>query len=351
MSIGSLLLLIFILGIIILVHELGHFLWAKKFDVHIYEFSLGMGPVLFSKLGKDNIKYNIRAIPIGGFVSMAGEVLDDDDENKIDKSRLMCNKKWYQRLIILVAGVVNNFILAIIVLFTMGLIWGGSLITTNVEKVMKDYPFHAAGVQKGDKITKINGIKVKSWDTAQLVLHMKNKNKHYIFEIMDKEGNKKVHKITPIKEKNEEGEKVLTFGIGLEIKNMKGFKSSFKYSFKKLFDVLDSMNLTIYGLITGKIGVKSLAGPVGMYKVVDSTKVYGIANILYLIAFLSINVGFINILPFPAFDGGRILFLIIEKVRRKPIDPKLENIFHIVGFILLMILMIYVSINDIIRLF
>ena len=118
----KILLLLFILGIIILVHEFGHFIWAKTFGVHIYEFSIGMGPLLHTHKGKkDGINYNIRAIPIGGFVSMAGEVYDsgevDENNKKIKKDKLMCNKKWWQRLIILVAGVVNNFILAIVILF------------------------------------------------------------------------------------------------------------------------------------------------------------------------------------------------------------------------------------------
>ncbi len=348
MSIVSLLLLIFILGVIILVHELGHFLWAKKFGVFIYEFSLGMGPIIYSKTAKDGIKYNIRLIPIGGFVSLAGEVYENDEE--IPKERFLCNKKWHQRIIILVAGVINNFILAIIIFFISTLIWGASIVTTNIKNIKPDYPFEIAGIEKGDKITKINGIKIKNWDSAQLVLYMKNKNNYYEFEILTKDKEIKTYKIVP-KEEKVDKETVKTFGVELKVKQIKGFIPSIKFAFTKFGNVMDSMYLTIHGLLTGKISLKSMSGPVGMYQVVDSAKTYGIANMLYLVAFLSVNVGFINILPFPAFDGGRILFLLIEKIRRKPINVKLENAFHVVGFALLILLMVYVSIQDIIKLF
>ena len=128
----TLLLLIFILGIIILVHEFGHFITAKKSGVYIYEFSIGMGPVIHKHKGKDGIFYNIRAFPIGGFVSMAGEVYEDDGKIKADK--FLCNKPWYQRLIILAAGVFNNFVLAFVFLFIIASIWGSTPINQFLEK-------------------------------------------------------------------------------------------------------------------------------------------------------------------------------------------------------------------------
>ena len=151
MWIISILILIFILGIIILVHEFGHFIWAKKFKVHIYEFSIGMGPIIHTHKGKDKIDYNIRAFPIGGFVSMAGEVYEDADE-KIKKEDYMCNKPWWQRLIILVAGVVNNFILAIVLLFISSLIWGGTTLKPVVKNAVENYPMAEAGIKSGDTI-------------------------------------------------------------------------------------------------------------------------------------------------------------------------------------------------------
>lgn len=350
MWIVSFLILILILGIIILVHEFGHFIWAKKFGVHIYEFSIGMGPVIHTHKGKDKIDYNIRAFPIGGFVSMAGEVYEDADE-KIKKEDYMCNKPWWQRVIILVAGVVNNFILAIVLLFLSSLIWGGSTLKPVVKNAVEGYPMAEAGITSGDTITAINGHKVSSWDVAQIILVMKNKNDYYTFEVKHEDGKMDTYKVVPKVEKDADGNERQVFGIEVESNTLSGFFGSIKYAFMKFNSIVQSMWLTVTGLITGKISASALSGPVGMYKIVDDGVALGLNYMIYLTAFLSINVGFINILPFPAFDGGRVFFLIVEAIRRKPINAKFENACHLVGFALLMLLMIYITIQDIIRLF
>ena len=353
----KILLLIFILGIIILVHEFGHFIWAKTFGVHIYEFSIGMGPLLHTHKGKkDGINYNIRAIPIGGFVSMAGEVYDsgevDENNKKIKKDKLMCNKKWWQRLIILVAGVVNNFILAIVILFIYTLIWGGGAITPKVLNVVEDKPAAAAGLKSGDVITNINGYNVSSWDKAQIILYYKNTNEYYTFEVKHTDGTKEEIKIKPEIIKDEEtGAESKLFGIQIDAEDTSNVFKSFVYSIRKFNSIISSMVYTIWGLISGKIGLSALSGPVGIYEAVGETVNYGINYFLYILAFLSINVGFINILPFPAFDGGHVLFLIIEKIKGSPVNAKIENTCHLIGFILVFLLMIVVTISDIIKLF
>lgn len=353
----KILLLLFILGIIILVHEFGHFIWAKTFGVHIYEFSIGMGPLLHTHKGKkDGINYNIRAIPIGGFVSMAGEVYDsgevDENNKKIKKDKLMCNKKWWQRLIILIAGVVNNFILAIVILFIYTLIWGGGAITPKVLNVVEDKPAAAAGLKSGDVITNINGYNVSSWDKAQIILYYKNTNEYYTFEVKHTDGTKEEIKIKPEIIKDEEtGAESKLFGIQIDAEDTSNVFKSFVYSIRKFNSIISSMVYTIWGLISGKIGLSALSGPVGIYEVVGETINYGINYFLYILAFLSINVGFINILPFPAFDGGHVLFLIIEKIKGSPVNAKIENTCHLIGFILVFLLMIVVTISDIIKLF
>lgn len=353
----KILLLLFILGIIILVHEFGHFIWAKTFGVHIYEFSIGMGPLLHTHKGKkDGINYNIRAIPIGGFVSMAGEVYDsgevDENNKKIKKDKLMCNKKWWQRLIILVAGVVNNFILAVVILFIYTLIWGGGAITPKVLNVVEDKPAAAAGLKSGDVITNINGYNVSSWDKAQIILYYKNTNEYYTFEVKHTDGTKEEIKIKPEIIKDEEtGAESKLFGIQIDAEDTSNVFKSFIYSIRKFNSIISSMVYTIWGLISGKIGLSALSGPVGIYEAVGETINYGINYFLYILAFLSINVGFINILPFPAFDGGHVLFLIIEKIKGSPVNAKIENTCHLIGFILIFLLMIVVTISDIIKLF
>ncbi len=346
----TLILFILILGIIILVHEFGHFITAKKAGVHIYEFSIGMGPVIKSHKGKDGINYNIRALPIGGFVSMAGEVYEDDDTNKIPKEDFMCNKKWWQRIIILAAGVINNFILAIVILFVIALIWGAQSLTPKISEVIDNYPAKNAGLTSGDEIISVNGHKVTTWDQAQIYLVMKSENDIYNIEIKHQNGKTETYKIIPKITKNEDGEiKERAFGFKISQETERGFFASIKYAFAKFRSLISTMWLTVINLFTGKIPVSSLSGPVGIYQVVGTSISAGINQIIYLIAFLSINVGLINILPIPAFDGGRILFLIIEKIKRSPVNAKFENWCHTIFFFLIILLMIYITVFDIIR--
>lgn len=347
----SLLVLIFILGLIILVHEFGHFIWAKIFKVHIYEFSIGMGPIIFTHKGKkDKIDYNIRAIPIGGFVSMAGEVYEDDE--KINKKSFMCNKPWYQRVIILVAGVVNNFLLALLFLFISSLIWGGTINLPEVREVVEGSPMAEAGIENGDKILEINGRKVSNWDKAQILLIMESEDNIYEFRVEHESGEVENIKVEPEVTVDEEtGVETKTFGVYIKQETMTGLWESIKYAFQKFGSIVESMALTIEGLFTGKISLQALSGPVGMYEVIDQSIGYGISYMMYIIAFLSINVGFINILPFPAFDGGHVLFLIIEKIKGSAVNAKFESICHLIGFALLFLLMIYITIQDVIRFF
>ena len=345
----TLIVFILILGIIVFVHELGHFLWAKKFGVFIYEFSIGMGPVIYTKKGKDGINYNIRAFPIGGFVSMAGEVYEDDDT--VDKKKCLCNKPVWQRIIVMAAGVTNNFILAIITLFLMGVIWSSNSLAPKIDAVVEGYPMAEAGIVKGDVIVSINNHKVSYWDEAQILLYYKNESGSYDFRIKHTDDTVEDYKITPVKETQENGEERPVFGMSISLEETYGLWSKVKYAFEKFAAIVSSMLLTLGGLFTGKISINAMSGPVGIYNVVGESVHYGLMNVVYLLAYLSINVGVINILPFPAFDGGRIFFLLIEKIKGSPVNQKFENTCHTIGFALLMLLIIYITIHDIINLF
>lgn len=341
----TLLLFIIILGIIVFVHEFGHFIWAKKFGVHIYEFSIGMGPIIKRVKGKDGIDYNIRALPIGGFVSMAGEVYEDD--KKVAKKKCLCNKPVWQRVIVMAAGVINNFILAIIVLFIASLIWGSHTMEP-VIKVLDNYPMQAAGLKDGDKILSINNHKVNTWDEALTYLAFKNDKGYYDFKIEHEDKTIKDYRIVPVKE-DVNGEERTMFGMQIHQEETNGIFNKIKYTFQKFASIISSMIITLGGLFTGRISLNALSGPVGIYSAVGQSLSFD--YLLSLLALLSINVGVINILPFPAFDGGRIFFLIIEKIKGSPVNQKFENWCHIIGFILLMILIVYITIQDIIRLF
>ena len=347
----NLLLLILILGIIILIHEFGHFIFAKKSNVHIYEFAIGMGPVLFQKKGKDGILYSFRAFPIGGYVQMAGEVYEDADLKKIPKSKFMCNRPWYQRVSIIVAGVVFNFILALTLLFVMALIWGSPTSTPIIGEVVENMPIAEAGIVAGDIITAINDKDVKTWDKAQLLLVMKSKNDVYKITVKHQDGSTDTYDVIPEVVKDEKDNESKFFGVSIKQEINKGFVPSVKYAFHKFGSLVETMWMVVSGLFTGKLSLSSLSGPVGIYQVVGDSAKAGLSQVVYLIAFLSLNVGFINILPFPAFDGGRLAFMLIEKVKGSPVDSKVEGMFHMVGFILLILLMLFITWQDISRLF
>lgn len=345
----TLIVFILILGIIILVHEFGHFLWAKKFGIYIYEFSIGMGPLIHTFVGKDNIKYNLRAFPIGGYVSMAGEVLEEEDEN-IPKDRCLCNKPVWQRIIILAAGVFNNFVLAIVILLAIGIFYGSTTLNATIGDVVENYPAYEAGLKTGDKIVAINNKKVNYWDEVQIILYYKSDKDYTNFTIEHKDGTKENVKITPTVEERD-GVETTVYGFGIKQDETHGLWAKVKYAFERFSAIISSMWLTLVGLFTGKISIKALSGPVGIYQVVGTSMAYGFYQVVYLVAYLSVNVGLINILPFPAFDGGRIFFALIEKIKGSPVNPKVENWIHTIGFILLMILIIIITIRDVINLF
>ena len=344
-----LLLFLLILGILVTIHEFGHFIVAKKCGVHIYEFSIGMGPLIWKRIGKDKIQYSIRALPIGGYVQMAGEV--EEDDKKVKKDKFMCNKVWWQRLLILCAGVTMNFILAFILLFIIALIWGSTSFDPVIDFVEENSPAAIAGIKSNDTILSINNNNVSSWDTAQIELIMKDDDNIYDIKVKHDDNTIEDIKVTPEKTKRDKVE-VNYFGIKANNTKKYGFSNAISYAFKKFSTIYESMFKTIGGLITGKISIKSLSGPVGIYTVVSDSAKMGMEQLLYLVAFLSINLGFVNILPFPAFDGGHVLFVLIELIRGgKKVNQKIEGYFHLAGFILIFLLMIIVTIQDIIRLF
>ena len=323
---------ILILGGIVLVHEFGHFIFSKLFGVYVYEFSIGMGPkLLHHKKKGGETEYCIRAIPIGGFVSLAGE--DADDNTKIDKKRMLYTKPVWQRFIIMIAGASFNFIFAFVLLFVMALIYGSISTKPIIANVSPEYPAYTAGIREGDKILSVDGNKVSSWSEVQLYI-ASSKGNDISFVLKDKDGNKSY-----------------VVGIGIDNTVRRGFVSSITYAGETTVSLYKLMLTTIKQLFTGGVSAKDLSGPVGIYSIVDSQAKQGFQNIMYLTAYLSMNVGVINLLPFPAFDGGRVLFLIIEKIRRKPVPAKTEAMVNSIGFMLLMLLMVYVTFNDILRLF
>ena len=345
----NLLLFIVILGVIVFVHEFGHFIFAKITGVYVYEFAIGMGPKIWGKKGKET-EYTIRAVPIGGFCQLAGEDLDDDDLKKVPKNRRLQSKTAWERFLIMVFGPMNNFILAVVLLFFISLIWGGSTMSPIITEIEKDSAAQKVGIVPGDKVIEINNHRIATSDDISLYLAIANPKKKNTIKVETETGKKIAYKVKPkmIKVK---GKETYRYGIGIQQKKTTGLGNAFVYTFKKTGSIFKQMYITLAYLFTGGIRLNQLAGPVGIYSIVGEQSKAGIANLLYLMAFLSINVGVINLLPIPAFDGGHILFIIIEKIKGSPVNPELENKIHTVFLILLMLLMVVITFNDILRLF
>lgn len=373
--IWNIVVLLLMLTILIFVHEFGHFITAKKCGVHVSEFALGMGPKVFGfKRANDETVYTLRALPIGGFCQMAGEE-GEDDEN-LPKDKFMCNKTKLQRAIILVAGVAMNFITAIILLFTISAIWGHTEQKSYVGSVEENSPAYIAGIEKGDRIIEFNGRHISTWDDLTVSQAIKNKKEKYVYKIKKQDGKIETYDIEPVESVTIDNKNIFiteentkekiaeeydlkvedmvvnkVIGISSPTERISGFLPSIEYAFTKFGSIVKTMISIIGNLITGNIGLDALSGPVGMYSVVNTAAKFGLANIIFLMAYLSINLGVMNIIPFPAFDGGRLLFVLIEAIIRRKVDAKIEGYFHTIGFILIMMLMLYITFQDILRLF
>lgn len=335
---------IIILGITVMIHELGHFIFAKKAGVYIYEFSIGMGPRLFKFNRKnDETEYSIRLFPIGGYVSMAGEDMEED--SNIPKDKQLVNKNWISRFLTMFAGILFNFLLAIFLLFIIALISGSPVSTPKIDYIDPTYEISNTNLKQNDVITKINNKKITNKDDLLLELQINN-GKTIEIEV----NNNYTATISPTLVV-ENGESIYRYGFSLKNEYKTGFLNALIYAFTKVLSLVKQLMLIIFYLITGKLSLNNLSGPIGIYSVVAEVSKTGILNILYLIAYLCINVGFINLLPIPAFDGCRILFLIIEKIKGSKVNQKVENMVHSIGFVFLMILMVLITYNDIIRIF
>ena len=369
--------LLLMLSVLIFVHELGHFMMAKLFKVHVYEFAIGMGPMVYSFRRKnDPTLYSLRALPIGGYNSIAGESYDDD--NKLSKEQKMCYKPKWQRFLILIAGVTMNFLLAFILLFVIGL--NGTTKQDNViYQVEAGTPAAEAGLVPGDRIIKLNGHKIDTWNYLSVVSILKHNSDTYTYEVKHQDGSVQTYEITPRKavqindaegtliylegdttvekiveerklKKNEYAEvKIIGIVGSSEIKY--GIKNALDYACKRFVTIVKSMLLILGSLFTGKLSLDSLSGPVGMYTVVKQASAFGFLNLLYLTAYLGINLGVMNAIPFPAFDGGHILFIFIELITGRRVNEKFESMCHLIGFILIFGLMIFITFKDIIGLF
>ena len=331
-------------GIIIIIHEFGHFATAKLFKVKVNEFSIGMGPALFKKQKGETV-YSLRAFPIGGYVSMEGEDEESDDEGAFNK------KPVWQKFIIVAAGAVMNLILGVIIVAVM-LSTSGDLIGTNRVNQFYDTAVSCDyGLKEKDKILKIDGYSV--WSERDLSFLM-SRNEDGVFDFVVERDGEKVE-LDGVKFKTEEVDGMTFIIYDFSIVGEKaGFKNILANSFTQSASIVRMVWLSLFDVVTGRYGVSELSGPVGTVDIIadvtaDASDSRRIDTLLLIMALIAINIGVANLLPLPALDGGRLFFLLIEAVRRKPVNPKYEGYIHAAGLALLLLLMVFVTFNDIVR--
>lgn len=331
---------IILFGVLIFIHELGHFLFAKKAGVTIHEFSIGMGPKLFS-VERGGTKYSVRLLPLGGYVSMEGEDEESKDPNSFGKKTIL------QRASILIAGPFFNIILAILLLVPVYMSLGIPSNENVLGKVIENTPAYEVGLKANDKVIEINEQKITTWEDIVKNIHKSDGNE--INLKISRDNQTKDIKIKP--QKNEQG----NYAIGIMQTHEKGVFLSIKYAFVSIVDMSKQMFMFVGQLITGTVpggAGNAVAGPIGVIGIVSNAAKVGIVNLLQIAAVISLNLGILNLLPIPALDGGRLLFLGIEAIRGgKKLDPNKEATINLIGFALLMALMIFVTFKDITRLF
>lgn len=334
---------IFVFGLLITFHELGHFTVAKLVGIKVHEFSLGFGPKLFG-IPKGETAYNVRALPLGGFVRMAG--MDPQEEAEADPERGFNKKTVGQRAAVIFAGPLMNFLLAVVLLALVFLFQGVPVSTTGIREVMPGYPAEKAGMVAGDKIVAINGRYAEAWE--ELVAMISARPNEQITVTVQRGNMEKHFKLTTsMDEQNGRG----MIGIVPELGYQKtGLISAVGMGFNWTGRVTVMIVDYISKMITGQEPAE-LGGPVRVVSEIGKAAQVGILFLIQLAAFLSINLGLFNLFPIPALDGSRLLFLGWEKVFGRPVDPVKENYIHLVGFGLLLMFMVLVTYNDIIQIF
>ena len=329
--------------VIVVAHEWGHYITTKKCGVLVHEFAVGMGPMVWSKQVGETL-YSIRLLPIGGFCRMEGE------EGESTNPRAMSSKRPWQKLIIVSAGAIMNFLLAWLLL---AIFVGYRGTATNIiQDVQVNTPAAEAGLQTNDRILEINGNKIDH--LGQLQNYMTSEEETYSLTI---KRNQEVINVPIETQVLEEGGSP-RFGFTIKMSHF-NIWHNIKVGFMTMIAMIVMVWDSLVGLVSGAIGFDQMAGIVGVVdassQVWDSSMQsggvsYAIMNMVYLSSLLSANLGVMNLLPLPALDGGRIFFILIEMIRGKAIPPEKEGAVHFIGMVLLMLLTVVVLYNDIMRL-
>ncbi len=371
---------IFVFAVVIFIHEFGHFIFAKLFHVRVNEFALGMGPTVWKKQGKETL-YSLRAFPIGGYCAMEGEDEYSEDE------RAFSRQKVWKRILIVIAGAVFNIILGF---FLYMIITGASanVTQTTVENFTNISALQQAGVKPGDQIVKLDKTDVHIYQDIQFF--MQRAKGDSITVTLKRDGKPFQKEITPVrvtetyayakdkitytmKQNNQvvdsqtiTDQKVLEkyqdkagktesssrYMLGFTPKSEPvGFTSLIHESFYSTIFICKLVYQSLFELVTGQMPLSEMSGPIGIISGISTAASQGFLTLLWFLAMITINLGVFNLLPLPALDGGRLIFLLYEGIARKPVPPKREGLVHTIGFMLLIGLILIVSFSDIMKFF
>lgn len=334
------LLAIFIFGLLILIHEAGHFFFARLFRVTVYEFAIGMGPKVISHTSKKSgIAYSLRLLPFGGFVSMAGENEESDDPNAFNK------KPVWQRFIITAAGATVNLMAGVLV---MGILVASTktLYSTTIHHFYEGST-SVQYLQSGDQITAVEGTPVFTYsDLSYEIMH---KGAKPIDITVKRDGSQITIADVVFPTVTESG---VVFGVADFVPDAeaKTLLTVLKHACVRSASTVKMIWESLYDLVSGRYGMEAVSGPVGVTQAMTEAASTSMYTLVYLSVVISMNLGIMNLLPLPALDGGRLVFLLIEGVRRKPIPARIEGYIHFAGLAVLMLAMILITFKDIIGL-
>ena len=349
----SIIIAILVFSIIITIHEFGHFIAAKTNGVKVNEFAIGMGPAIFKKQ-KGETLYALRIFPIGGYCAMEGE-----DKESAD-GKAFCQKAVWRRMIIVVAGVCMNMLLGLVLLIVQTGI-SDAIVTTTISKFEENAMSHQTGLEEGDKILAINGMRI--FTSMDMSYKFTNDEDGVYDMVVERNGERvSLHDVTLSSEVGEDGQKTIHYDFWVQPGKVTPV-TTVTQAFRQTATDARLIYISLADIIRGKYSLQDMSGPVGIVDsigdVIDNERDQEtgkidwrglVDSVLNIAAFISINVGVFNLLPLPALDGGRLIFLIIEAVRGKPVKPEHEGMVHTVGMAALLLLMVVITVSDITKL-
>lgn len=356
MNIFPVVVAILVFLLIIMVHELGHFAAAKACGIYVKQFAFGMGPALFKKQGKET-EYVVRAFPVGGYCAFETDIEDFDEETgeaAEPNPRAFNKKPVWQRMIVLVCGPLMNLILGFIVV-VISLCTSEAIASTTVSE-FREQSVSSSQLMVNDEILNIEGLPIYSASDITYKMQSsdrKNEAGNLVFDITVRRNGETVllKDVEFMTTNRQDGSSGVYFDF-LVYRLEKNFGNVVSMGFRESFSTARVILLAILDVVKGKYGLNDFSGPIGVGSVItEAVKTYTFSDIMNVMALLSINVGIFNLLPIPGLDGARLIFLIIELIRRKPVKPQVEGMIHFAGMALLLLFIIVISFNDISKLF